>query len=222
MAATLGRWLGDVAGVARPVVTAVSIPGATGWSNETILFDACWGGGDERRARSLVARIAPSGHQVFPDDTFVRQHAVMLALAERSDVPMARMRWLETDRSWFGRPFWLMDRVDGEIPSDVPPYAGEGWLHDATPAQQRRAWDAGIDAMAAVHRVDVHALGLPDGLYPAAEDTLGWHLDHVARFLAWAEDGTPHRLARRALDVLRGRGRPSPSEGRACSGATPA
>jgi hypothetical protein len=94
-AATLARWLRAVAGTADPAVTDVSIPGATGWSNETILFDAAWGE-DDRRTRRLVARIAPSGHQVFPDETFLRQHTVMRALSERSDVPMARIHWLET------------------------------------------------------------------------------------------------------------------------------
>jgi aminoglycoside phosphotransferase (APT) family kinase protein len=84
-AATLTRWLGQVAGLAEPSVADVSIPGATGWSNETILFDATWGAGDERRTRCLVARIAPWGHQVFPDETFLRQHAVMHALADLLD-----------------------------------------------------------------------------------------------------------------------------------------
>jgi aminoglycoside phosphotransferase (APT) family kinase protein len=64
-ATTLARWLQQVAGVERPAVADVSIPGSTGWSNETVLFDAAWGDGDERRTRGLVARIAPSGHQVL-------------------------------------------------------------------------------------------------------------------------------------------------------------
>ncbi len=233
-AATLARWLRDVAGVAEPSVAGVSIPGATGWSNETILFDATWrdrdgeGGGDGkgdgdgddhqdrgggRRTRRLVARIAPSGHQVFPDDTFLRQHAVMHALAERTDVPMARVHWLEPDPSWFGRPFWIMDRVDGDIPTDAPPYAGQGWLRDASPEQQATAWDAGIDAMAGIHRVERARLALRPGVFPAVDDTLGWHLDHYERFLTWAEEGTALPLARRALDVLRRQRPPDPAEG---------
>ena len=214
-AATLTRWLAEVAGVERPSVTGVSIPGSTGWSNETVLFDAAWGNGSGagRRVRPLVARIAPSGHRVFPDETFARQHAVMRALAERTDVPMARVHWYEAAPSWFGQPFWVMDRVAGDIPTDTPPYARQGWLYDATPEQRARAWDAGIDAMAGVHRVDVDALGLPAGTYPAADDTRAWHLDHYEGFLAWAEDGRPFGLARRALDVLRRDRPPEPAEG---------
>lgn len=212
-AATLARWLGQVVGVERPAVADVAIPGATGWSNETVLFDAAWGDGDERRARRLVARIAPSGHQVFPDETFLRQHAVMHALAERTDVPMARVHWLETDPSWFGQPFWIMDRIAGDIPTDTPPYARQGWLHDASPAQQARAWNAGVDALASIHRVDLEALGLPPGTYPDVDDTLARHLDDLGRFLTWAEEGTPFGLARRALDLLRRDRPPEPAEG---------
>jgi aminoglycoside phosphotransferase (APT) family kinase protein len=212
-AATLTRWLGEVARVPAPVVTDVTIPGSTGWSNETVLFDAAWGEGDDRRTRPLVARIAPSGHRVFPDDTFLRQHAVMHALAERSDVPMARVHWFDADPAWFGQPFWIMDRIAGDIPADTPPYASQGWLHDATPSEQAQAWDAGVDAMASIHRVDVAALALPAGTYPTVDDPLGAQLDHYDRFLAWAEEGTPFPLARRALDVLR-RDRPAdPAEG---------
>lgn len=214
-AATLGRWLREVAGVGDVAVTDVTIPGATGWSNETILFDATWGDADAPRARRLVARIAPSGHRVFPDDTFLRQHAVMRALAERTTVPMAAVHWLETDPSWFGQPFWIMDRVDGDIPTDAPPYAGQGWLHEAAPQQQALAWDAGIDAMASIHRVDVEALGLPAGTYPSVDDPLAAQLDYYEGFLTWAEEGAPHDLARRTLAVLRA-DRPSPPAAGPC------
>lgn len=167
-AATLTRWLEGRTGVEDPSVSSVSIPGATGWSNETILFDAAWRTEAGVRTSELVARIAPSDHRVFPDDTFFRQYTVMQALAERSEVPMARVHWLETDRSWFGQPFWIMDRVSGDIPADTPPYAGTGWLHDATPDRQQQAWFAGVEAMASVHRVDLEVLGLPAGTYPVA------------------------------------------------------
>jgi aminoglycoside phosphotransferase (APT) family kinase protein len=123
------------------------------------------------------------------------------------------VHWFEPDLAWFGQPFWVMDRVDGDIPTDAPAYAGEGWLHDATEAQQEQAWFAGIDAMARVHRVDVDALALPAGTYPQPTNTVGRYLEHYERFLAWAEEDTPHPLARHVLDVLRRDRPPEPVEG---------
>jgi aminoglycoside phosphotransferase (APT) family kinase protein len=160
----------------------------------------------------LVGRIAPSGHRVFPDDTFVRQHAVMRALAERSDVPMAPIHWLEPDTAWFGQPFWIMDHVAGDIPSDAPPYAGSGWIHDASAAQQAQVWWSGIDAMARVHRVDLDHLDLPVGTLDGAVG-LDAHLDHYERYLAWGEEGQPFALGREALDLLREARPPDPPEG---------
>jgi aminoglycoside phosphotransferase (APT) family kinase protein len=163
--------------------------------------------------RELVVRIAPSKHRVFPDDTFVRQYTVMRALAKRSDVPMPNVHWLETDTAWFGQPFWIMERVHGRIPADTPPYASEGWLCEAPAARQAQAWNSGIDAMARVHRVDVPALVLEDGMYPDVDDALDSHLDAYERFLAWAEAGAPHLLARRVLEALRQDRPPEPDEG---------
>jgi aminoglycoside phosphotransferase (APT) family kinase protein len=210
-AAVLTRWLDEAAGVDRPTVAGVTIPATTGWSNETILFEATWGSASSRSPRRLVARIAPSGHRVFPDDTFERQHAVMGALAERSGVPMAAIHWLETDPAWFGQPFWIMDHVDGDIPSDAPPYAGGGWIHDASPDRQARVWWSGIEAMAGIHGVDVGQLGRVEGALGDA--SLDAHLDHYERFLAWGEEGEPYDLGREALAVLRRDRPPEPPEG---------
>ena len=197
-ATTLAAWLATRPGIGEPRVDHVDIPASTGWSNETILFDARWHDDRGEHTHELVARIAPSGYQVFPDDTFLRQHTVMKALAERSTVPAARVHWLDEDPRWFGQPFWIMERVAGDIATDAPPYASAGWLHDATTDQQARAWWSGVDALVGVATVDLDALELPAGTLPGADDPLGWHLEHVERFLTWAEDGTPHPLARRA------------------------
>jgi aminoglycoside phosphotransferase (APT) family kinase protein len=212
-AGALSSWLSEVAGVVQPSISDLSIPASTGWSNETIFFEAAWGSGAEREPRQLVARIAPSGHRVFPDDTFRRQHRVMLALAERSTVPMARIRWYEDDPTWFGQPFWIMDRVVGDVPSDAPPYAGSGWIYDLPRDRQEQVWWSGIDAMARVHGTDASSLALPEGTLDG-DGELDAHLAHYERYLAWGEDGEPFPLARRALDVLRRDRPPEPSEGR--------
>jgi aminoglycoside phosphotransferase (APT) family kinase protein len=213
--AVLERWLRTVADREDARVHDLSIPASTGFSNETILFNATWRERGASRRQELVARIAPSGHLVFPDDTFVWQHAVMSALAERTPVPVPDIHWLEPDTSWFGQPFWIMDRVRGDIATDNPPYATAGWLHDAASEPQARAWWSGIDAMVQIHRVDLPDLCLRAEFLPQPREALAWHLDHWARYMRWAEHGTPFPLGRRALEVLRRNRPPEPAEGNA-------
>src|SRR5699024_9798217 len=53
-----------------------------------------------------------------------------------------------------GKPFFLMDHVDGVVPPDVMPYTfGDNWLADADVAQQRRLQDATIDVLAKLHSI---------------------------------------------------------------------
>jgi hypothetical protein len=134
-ARTLESWMAGRADVEVPRVDQVSIPSSTGWSNETVFFEAAWREDGVDRQERLVARIAPSGYRVFPDDTFPLQYTAMRTLAEHSDVPMPVIHWFESDVRWFGQPFWIMEYVEGDIAADTPHYAGEGWLKDA-PAER--------------------------------------------------------------------------------------
>jgi aminoglycoside phosphotransferase (APT) family kinase protein len=201
-AARLTEWLTTVAGLEDVEVDDVTIPASTGWSNETVLFDARWRpGGEEPEHHQLVARIAPTAHRVFPDDTFRAQYQIMRELTERSGVPIATVHWFEASTDWFGSPFWIMARIDGDIATDAPPYASTGWLADASLGDQERAWWSGVDAMAAIHRLDLREL---DGsILPAPSDPVAAQLDLYERFLTWAEDGTGHPSAREALTRLR-------------------
>jgi aminoglycoside phosphotransferase (APT) family kinase protein len=201
----LRRWLTEVAALADVAVDHLEIPGSTGFSNETILFDATWSEetGDPVVHR-LVARIAPQAHTVFLDANFEAQFRVMQALAEHTDVPVPDMLWFEPDPAWFDSPFWIMRRVDGIVPGDAPHYSIEGWLHDASPEEQGQVWRNGIGALASVHRVDWRALGLEFLDDPArGEPALTQQLEYYADSLEWAELGTPHPGARAALTWLR-------------------
>jgi aminoglycoside phosphotransferase (APT) family kinase protein len=212
-AGRLRAWLTDVRGLADVAVGNPTIPAGTGASNETVLFDATWSGPSGPDRHRLVARIAPTSYVVFPDDTFARQFHVMRALADASSVPMARMHWFEPDPSWFGAPFWIMDRVAGRVPSDSPAYAAAGWLADATPEQQHRAWVSGVRALASVHATPLADLRIPEGILTTPDDPLAAEIDRYERFLTWAEEGRPFGLARDTLAWLR-RDRPgAPAEG---------
>ncbi|MEO6629378.1 MAG: phosphotransferase family protein, partial [Aquihabitans sp.] len=66
-----------------------------------------------------------------------------------------RVRWLELDPAVIGTPFFIMDRVEGVIPSDNLPYTfGDNWLFDATPEDQRRLQDSTVEVLATLHEID--------------------------------------------------------------------
>lgn len=152
----LAGWLRDRTEAGAVEVGELTIPGLSGFSNETILFDAVVDG----EATPLVLRVEPTGHQVFPSTAFDEQVRVLRSLGAHSDVPVPEVRWFEEDPTLLGARFLVMGRIDGQVPADNPSYHAVGWLAELAPAGRDAVWRNGIDAMAAVHRVDAAAAGL--------------------------------------------------------------
>ena len=197
--ATLGGWLSDRVGD-DVVVGEAGGPPTTGFSNETILADAAWGGAEHR----LVVRVQPTTHTVFPHDLFEVQHRVMSALGDEPGLKVPTLRWFEPDATVLGAPFMVMDRVDGEAPCDSPPYTMEGWLKDGDEDLQRAVWTRGLDAMAAVHAVDWKGLGLGDlDPCPDGGSRLGARVDAWADFLAWASPDARQEIPELGIAWLR-------------------
>jgi aminoglycoside phosphotransferase (APT) family kinase protein len=187
----LQSWLeSQLPGATGVEISDLSTPGFTGFSNETLLFEAGWTEDGTTHREPLVARVRPTAHSVFLEQNFDLQFRVMSALADATDIPMPPMRWLETDESVLGSPFYVMGRVDGDVPGDNPPYTTQGWLYDSSPADQERLWWSGIGTMAEVHRVDWKALGL-EFLEAPGVGTAGFddQLEYYERYFAWAAAG---------------------------------
>jgi aminoglycoside phosphotransferase (APT) family kinase protein len=177
-------------------------PEATGYSHESLLFDIEHDGVTEK----LVARVAPTHHTVFLEPDFAAEYRVVRALAG-TDVPLPRVGDYEDDPSWLGAPFYVMERVEGRIAGDSPPYTMLGWLHDATPDERERVWWSGLEAMAAVHRADSAPFVFLE------RDELAYY----ERYMNWASEGSPHPVIAEAGDWLRAN-RPAQTENALCWG----
>lgn len=178
-------------------------PSATGFSNETLLFDARYRRDGRPVEQGLVVRVAPTGFTLFPDPAFDVQHRVLGWLDANSPVPVPPMLAHETDPQVLGAPFFVMERVEGRVPQDNPPYHAEGWLVDAAPAEREQVWWGGIDMIAAVHAVDHRAAGFDFLDRPRLGDTpLEQELNYYARFLEQVERDEPVPTAERALAWL--------------------
>jgi aminoglycoside phosphotransferase (APT) family kinase protein len=172
-------------------------PGATGFSNETLIVDASWSADGLPQEASYVVRVAPTGYSLFPDAAFETQYRVLRAL-QATSIPVPNVRWYETDAAVLGAPFFVMDEVKGRVPPDNPPYHMAGWLFDVSPAHRETLWWGAIDAMADLHRLDRRECGL-DFLTGG----LGAGLAYYESFLQSVEKDEPVPMARRALDWLR-------------------
>lgn len=192
----------------------LSIPGLSGFSNETLLFDATWDDGTGPATRSLVVRVEPSGHQVFPSTEFDTQVRVLRALRAEGSVPVPEVLWFEEDRSVLGDRFLAMPRIEGRVPADNPSYHAEGWVVALSEAERAQMWECGIDAMAAVHRLDLPRAGLEWIPVRAPAEQLA--LDRAYRRFAAGE--APYPVVDGALELLAASVPPAPEIPALCWG----
>ena len=153
----ISRWLSTVSpGGGDPEVIVESGVDTNGMSSETIILTVRWVGDAEPVEQRLVARVAPTDEDmpVFPSYRLDHQFDVMRLVAEKTDVPVPRVRWLEPTGQVLGRPFFLMDHVDGVVPPDVMPYTfGGNWFFDAPAESLRQLQDATVEVIAKLHSI---------------------------------------------------------------------
>ncbi|MFG2002224.1 phosphotransferase family protein [Spirillospora sp. NPDC048911] len=208
--AILTRWLNrHLPGVRIPMIET---PKTSGFSSETLLFDASWteGGdagegtdGGAERHEPFVVRVAPVHYQIFPEPRFEEQYRLMRILDERTGVPVPPIRWYEPSAEPLGAPFFVMGRIDGDVPTDMPPYHQDGWVTHVPPEERAAMWWSPLEILAELHTLDVAALDLGFLDQPAWGATgLDQRLNYYEHYLHWAYEG-PQETALRALEWLR-------------------
>jgi aminoglycoside phosphotransferase (APT) family kinase protein len=153
----MSRWLStQLPGGVAPEITVESGVDANGMSSETIILTGRWEEDGQHREEKWVARVAPTTEDVpvFSSYRMDHQFDVIRLVAEKTDVPVPRVRWLEPTGSVLGTPFFLMDYVDGRVPPDVMPYTfGNNWFADAPAERQRELQDSTVEVIAKLHSI---------------------------------------------------------------------
>lgn len=166
--ATRGQLAGDVRTVLERWLPARLAPGGhtgftisefsapdAGYSGKTVFFTASWLDSDGVRAEhDLVLRMQAADHQLFTDPDAVRQAEVMRMLGRHPGVRTPEIVLIEADPAVLGAPFFLMRRVDGRTPSDVPSWHKRGWTTELTADQRQLLCDNALSALVALHRID--------------------------------------------------------------------
>jgi aminoglycoside phosphotransferase (APT) family kinase protein len=205
--AVMSQWLSTVMpGGVAPDITVESGVDSNGMSSETIIFTARWEEDGEQREQKFVARVAPTAEDVpvFTEYRMDHQFDVIRLVGEKTDIPVPRVRWLESTGSVLGTQFFLMDYVEGRVPPDVMPYTfGGNWFADAPAESRRELQDATVEVIAKLHSIPEPEKTfdfLNDGSEPNA---LRRNLNWLKSWYAWSvPDIGNSPLVERALEWL--------------------
>ena len=122
----------------------------------------------DANGRKYVLRRPPLGHVLASAHDMGREHRIIAALS-KSNVPVAPALGFCDDPAVNDAPFYVMSFVDGHVIRDV-----EAASRILSVPARLRASESIVDTMAAIHAVDLSAVGL---------DTLGKHEGYIARQL---------------------------------------
>ena len=174
---------------------------ASGFSNETFIFSVK----EKDNLKNLVLRLKPSGYQVFPDYNLKLQVDIMNVLNKKG-LPTPKVILYESDENIIGSEFYLMNYLEGEAPSDNPPYHmdPEGMMGKANPDEIRKVWTEWLHYLINLHLLDFKDLGLSEleGKY-MNKDPIDMDIDYYQNFLEWGMEDETNELCENVISWLR-------------------
>jgi aminoglycoside phosphotransferase (APT) family kinase protein len=169
-------------------ISSFSSPDA-GYSGKTVFFTAEWMDLTGRhRTEDLVLRMQADNHQLFTTPDAPRQAEVMQRLGAHG-IPVPQILGIECDASVLGSPFYLMRRVRGRTPSDVPSWHKRGWTAELSASERERLCDNALRKLVAVHHVALDGdLELLRANSVAGTTALQRYLRTLADWYQWCGD----------------------------------
>jgi len=174
---------------------------ASGFSNETFVFSVK----KKDYLKNLVLRLKPSGYQVFPDYN-LRLQADIMNVLNKKGLPTPKVILYESDENIIGSEFYLMNYLEGEAPSDNPPYHmdPDGMMGKASPEERRKVWTEWLHYLINLHLLDFKELGLSELEEKYSnKDPLDMDIDYYQNFLEWGMEDETNELCENVISWLR-------------------
>jgi aminoglycoside phosphotransferase (APT) family kinase protein len=147
----LAGWFGSKLGVDHVELSELRRH-TEGFSWQTYTMLARWTDSlGSAREQGYAVRVEPTDGLLAPYD-IDGQYSLHEAVRRQPGIPMAELFWLEKDPSILGMPFYVMERVTGHVPVQWKPNDPTVF---PTPEARRRIGLDFVDALAAIHAVDL-------------------------------------------------------------------
>ncbi len=181
-------WLEQKMPQAKKMILSDLERSGAGFANVSIAFKLNWEENGQQKNEALIFRGSGKSDPVYPDFKLERQFRTMKCL-QHTYVPVPKVYWMESADTLFGFPFYIMGRINGDVPSEFPPYHSFGVCYDATPEKRARMWFNTIEAMTKVHKVDWKKEGLSFlGVPGPGTGTLDQEMKYWRTYLDWAKE----------------------------------
>jgi aminoglycoside phosphotransferase (APT) family kinase protein len=132
----------------------VQTPG--GWSHEIYIFYANWNEEGHSVRRGFCLRKDP-GVGLLRELSSLEQQFLVIKALEATSAPTPKAYWYEEDSSLLGGPFFVMEKVEGEVPN---PWSRVGKQFYAEAAKRGKLPRSFVEALASLHNLDWRAAGL--------------------------------------------------------------
>ena len=141
---------------ARDLKLTDFVHSAGGWSHEIYLFYANWNEDGRPMKQGFCLRKDPGAGLLRELSNLSEQFRVIKAL-EATPAPTPKAYWYEEDPSLLGGPFFVMEKVEGEVPN---PWSRAGKQFYAEAARRGKLPRSFVEALASLHNLDWRAAGL--------------------------------------------------------------
>jgi aminoglycoside phosphotransferase (APT) family kinase protein len=141
---------------ARNLALSDFVHSAGGWSHEIYIFYANWHEDGRAMRQGFCLRKDPGAGLLRGLSSLSEQFRVIKAL-EATAAPTPKVYWYEADPSLLGGPFFIMEKVEGEVPN---PWSRAGKQLYADAAKRGKLPRSFVEALASLHNLDWRAAGL--------------------------------------------------------------
>ncbi|WP_241384142.1 phosphotransferase family protein [Rhodococcus sp. CH91] len=132
---------------------------------------------------------------------------------------MPAVRWVEPASGPLGRPFLVMERAEGAVPVDNPPYVFGGWLYETNDDERAALGRASVRVLAEIHAIENPASRILS-LAGSVLSGLRGHFENERAYYEWTrrDDGLRIPLLEKAFEWLEAHWPTEPSPDVLCWG----